>query len=345
MEQWIEEVRRKEYSPVYLLYGEEEYQIEVLLKELIHLMVDPVWREMDFLSFDMTKTPIQTAIGEAETFPFGSERKIVLLKNAYFLTGSTFRTGVEHDLDTLKDYLENPSTFTSLILVAPYAKLDERKKVVKELLKKSKIYHAKPFTEEEREKWLRKQIKERKILMGEEELEVLSYLLPKSLPLANQELEKISLYSIGRKEPITREELEALITHTVEGDVFSLIDKALHQDLEGAFFLYRELMKRNEEPIKVLHLFGRQIRLLIQVKTLTKDGLSQKEIASRLRIHPYPVKLALNVGRDFPLENLFDMFHMIADYDRMMKEGKMEKRLALEIVILKLQAIRKKTTA
>lgn len=331
------------FHPIYLFYGEDEYQLEEQLNRLIEEMVDPAWKEMDHITLDMTKVTIQDAIGEAETLPFGSERKVIVAKNAYFLTGSTLRGGVEHRSEVLQDYMANPTPTTVLILVAPYAKLDERKKVVKDLLKKANVFHAKPFTDQEREKWLRDELRRRNIKLAEEDFQYLSYQLPKIPMQAHHELEKLSLYASGKTE-LKRGELESILSHTVEGDVFALIDKALHQDVEGTFSLYRELRRQNEEPVKLLSLFGRQIRIMIEVKSLAKEGIPQKEIAARLKMHPYPIQLALELGREIPMENLIFTLSLIAETDFMMKQGLVDKGLGLEMILLRLQELRKKTT-
>lgn len=329
---------------IYLIYGEEPYWIEERLNDLIGKWVDPAWREVDLITFDATKSTIQEAVAEAEMLPFGADHKVVVVKNAYFLTGTVLRGGVEHDPEVLKAYMDHPTPSTILILVAPYPKLDERKKIVKNLIKTAQTLNAKAFSEKERWEWLRGELKKREITFSEETFQYMTYLLPKTLLEAHQELEKLSLYAAGGKK-IEKEDLEKLLTRTVEGDIFTLIDKALHQDVEGAFTLYDELRKRNEEPIKLLSLFGRQIRLMIEAKSLSGDGFSQKEIATRLKIHPYSAKMALELGRTIPMEKLILALSFIAEIDFKMKQGLVDKGFGMELVLLKLQELRKKTTA
>ncbi len=122
-------------NPIYLLYGNERFLIEEKRKTLMGHDID----DIDINIYDMTEFPIEIALEDAETLPFLSDRRIVIVKNPFFLTSEkklASQTEVEHDLKRLEQYLENPSPYATVIFEAPYAKLDERKKIVK-LLKKN----------------------------------------------------------------------------------------------------------------------------------------------------------------------------------------------------------------
>lgn len=76
----------------------------------------------------METTPIQEAIHDAETFPFFSNHKIVIINRAHFLTGQVHKGDVDHQVDVLMDFINHPVDFTTVIIIAPYPKLDQRKK-------------------------------------------------------------------------------------------------------------------------------------------------------------------------------------------------------------------------
>ncbi|EYR70994.1 hypothetical protein O209_11040 [Lactiplantibacillus plantarum WHE 92] len=51
------------------------------------------------------------------------------------MTGENKKTKVDHDLASLQHYFEQPEPSTILVFMAPYEKLDARKKLVKTLKK------------------------------------------------------------------------------------------------------------------------------------------------------------------------------------------------------------------
>src|SRR5690606_28268060 len=108
-------------KPIYLLYGNERFLIEEKRKTLIGNQGN----EIDVNVYDMTESPLEMALEDAETMPFLSDKRIVIIKNPYFLTSekkSASQTEVEHDLNRLERYLENPSPYATVIFEAPYAK-------------------------------------------------------------------------------------------------------------------------------------------------------------------------------------------------------------------------------
>ncbi|MBD5071942.1 DNA polymerase III subunit delta, partial [Xanthomonas citri pv. citri] len=77
--------------------------------------------------------PLDQAIADAETFPFMGERRLVIVKNPYFLTGEKKKEKIEHNVSALESYIQSPAPYTVFVLLAPYEKLDERKKLTKAL--------------------------------------------------------------------------------------------------------------------------------------------------------------------------------------------------------------------
>ena len=95
------------------------------------------------------------------------------------------------------------------------------------------------------------------------------------------------------------------------------------------------MIKTGEEPIKIIILLASQFRIMYQTKELLKSGLTRKDIASTLKIHPYRVEIAIKNGRDYDAKTLLKYLNNLAELDINIKTGKTDKNLALEMFILK----------
>ena len=82
-------------------------------------------------------------------------------------------------------------------------------------------------------------------------------------------------------------------------------------------------------------MLANQFRIMYQCKELLKKGLSEKDIATTLKIHPYRVKLAIQNSRKYSSELLLQYISDLADMDISIKTGQIDKALALELFILK----------
>ena len=96
------------------------------------------------------------------------------------------------------------------------------------------------------------------------------------------------------------------------------------------------MIKRNEEPIKILIMLANQFRIMYQAKELSKKGYTANDIASTLEVHPYRLKLALEKSRNFSSSVLLHYLEELADLDSNIKSGLVDKDLALELFILKI---------
>lgn len=130
------EMKKGNIAPVYCLVGEETYFIDETINRLKRALGDA--EEVETTMFDLEESPVDVVIDEADTFPFFSEKKLIIAKNASFLKASEKgKEKIDHDLNRLENWLKNPSDFAVTVFIAPYEKLDERKKITKQMKQSS----------------------------------------------------------------------------------------------------------------------------------------------------------------------------------------------------------------
>ncbi len=324
-------------SPLYLFYGTETFLIEETVHKLINKVLTEDQYDFNLSTFESRETPISIAIEEALTIPFMGSHRVVIVKDAQFLTGKD-QSKVEHDLKALEAYVTNPIPETLFILVAPYEKLDERKKIVKLLKAQAEVMEAAPFSDQEMEKWLDERVKKYGVQISKEGREQLIQLLGNNLVMIAGEIEKLALY-VGDGGVIDDLTVLQLVSKTVEQDVFSLVDHVIHRRKKEALQVFYDLIKQKEEPIKILALLARQFRILYQVKELATRGYSQQNIAATLKLHPYVIKLASQQSKQFEEKKLLTFLDEIAETDYRIKTGKIDKQLALELFIIKVLGV------
>src|SRR5699024_1209327 len=129
---------------------------------------------------------------------------------------------------------------------------------------------------------------------------------------------------------------------SLEQNIFTLVEKVVQRKLDQAFRIYYDLRKQNEEPIKILALITGQFRLIYQTKELQKRGYGQNQIATNLNVHPYRVKLALGQARYFSEQELEKIISILAESDYQLKTGAVQRDVAMELFLFKLQHISQK---
>ncbi|WP_235872249.1 DNA polymerase III subunit delta [Siminovitchia acidinfaciens] len=331
----IKKIKSKKFSPLYLLYGTESFLINEVKQKLMSNVLTNDESEFNYSAYDLEETPVELVIEDAETYPFMGEKKLIIVHNPVFLTAVKPKEKVEHNLKKLEEYLTNPAPYTVMAFTANYEKLDERKKITKLIKKHAEVLEAKPLNEVQLKNW----IKDRAVLYNVEiedpAIETLLFMAGGDLMVLNEELIKLSLY-VGEGGSITEETVKSLISRSLEQNVFSLTENVVKRKSDEVLRIYYDLMKQNEEPIKILSLIAGQFRLIYQVKELTGRGYNQKHVAGMLKVHPYRVKLAAGQGNSFSNEELKAIIHLIAECDITLKTGGLDRSVAVELLLMKI---------
>lgn len=329
-----EDINKKKIAPIYVLYGKEEYFINETKQLLIKNVLDG---ETDFnlSTYDLEETPIEVAIEDAETLPFMGEKRLIFLNNPYFLTAEKTKEKVEHHLKKLEQYIKEPPPYSVIVFSCPYEKLDERKKITKELKRNAVVLEAKKLNDRELKIWLEKRAQKNGVSISEEALEHMIALAGDHLFLLVSELDKLSLY-VDKGETIDLEMVRLLVARTLEQNIFELVDKIIDRKIEEALRIYYDLLKQNEEPIKILSIIAMQFRLIYQVKELMRRGYGQQQIAKMLKVHPYRVKVAAGQGKKFSDEELVKVMKLLAEADYQSKSGG-NKELLIELFLFQLK--------
>ncbi|MDQ1912884.1 DNA polymerase III subunit delta [Paenibacillus sp. GD4] len=333
----IRHIQKGSFAPVYVCYGNEFYLIQELIDKLVEKLIDPDQRTFAVSKYDLSETPVEVVIEEAETLPFMVERKVVIASNAFFLTGAKEGGKVEHKLDKLTAYLSSPADFSVLVFTVPADKLDERKKIVKSLKEADALVPCSVLSSDELTQWVQAEAEKAGFRMAPGVSEQLISYSGTGLQTLQKEIEKCALY-VGQGGTLTSADLEQLVTRTTEQNIFLLIEHIVQLKLDQAFTMLNELLRRKEEPIKIVALIARQFRIMFQVKDLSQQGYSQQQMAAQLGLHPYAVKIAAGQANRFEMKRLAGILRQLGELDYQMKSGKIDKVLGLEMFLLKLIA-------
>jgi DNA polymerase-3 subunit delta len=326
----MKQIKKKQILPVYLVYGSESYFIQQFRTAITEAVLGE--DKDDLTVYDLEETPVQEVIRDAETFPFFGDNKLIIAMNPVFLKAKPDSLDFEHDLAVLEAYLDNPADYSTLVFIAPYEKIDERKKICKQLKKKSSVVPCKSVKEYETGGWLNEMSSRHNINIDQEARELMETELSTNLHLLENEIGKLAAFA-GENGTITKETAESLLSRTPESSSLRLVDAVIDRDLHKAISIYKDLEKMREEPIALVALLAFQFRMLLQVKLLKQKGVTQFDMQKQLRAHPYVIKIALKRERQFTVENLKRIMDTLANTDAQMKQGAMEKGLAFEFLL------------
>jgi len=310
----------------YLLYGLEKFLIDKEIKNIInkHKIED-----INISKYDLEINSIKEILDDANTVSLFSSNKLIIVENSFVFSRVTSKK--IDNIELLEAYLKQNNRDVIIIFVNPNEKLDSIKKVVKIIKEKGKIIEFNPL--KNNNSTIKNMFEDYKLENGV--IELLTNRVGNNLDLLYQEVEKLKIYKIDDKT-INKEDILNLTTEVIDIDIFKFIDDIINKKKKDAIKTYKELLKLNEEPIKIISLIASKFRLMYQASVLAKKGYTEEQISEILNTHKYPVHLAIVAGYKYNPKILLKYLNDLADLDIGIKTGEKDKELALELFILNL---------
>ena len=328
----VKQLKEKTPALVYLVLGTQQVLQEKALTAFLSLIPEEQ-QVMNVGRYDMEVTPVASALDDAVSAPFFGESRLVIINKPYFLTNEKRGGKEDHDLSAVIKYLHHPEPTTTLVFLAPYEKLDGRKKLVKELKKVAVNVSAAPLDERSARQQVEGQLRQAGFTIDDAALELLVQRTNADYGLMVANVAKLEILAYQDKH-ITAPMVQALVPQSLDDNVFDLVTAVLRRDQPRSLELYQQLLASQKQPLQINAVLVSQFRLLIQLKVLVNHGLSQGSIASRLNVHPYRVKLGLRTVRQFSLERLANAYLGLVKIEQNLKTTQRDPELLFQLFML-----------
>ncbi|MFW5897106.1 MAG: DNA polymerase III subunit delta [Bacillota bacterium] len=317
-----EALENGEVSPVYLVFGEEVFLIRDFVRELTHRLGIEEGNSLRYQRFEGQR--IDEALAACMTPSFDGLRRLVLLENPPALEG-----GVGEDL--LLDYVQRPDDGAVLVCIAD--KVDRRRRAYSRFksAREAKIVECSPLRGRELARWMASRLRREGKSADPEGLRILAS-MGVSLGVLDAEIRKLLSY-VGDRNHIEVVDVMRVVNVPGETSIFSLVDAVGSGDAKTAVTVTGEILDGGADPLMILGMVARQIRLIWHVKHELQMGRSPKAIARALGQHPFVVEKCARQSGNFEKEHLERHLRLILETDLGIKRGVWSARLAVERLV------------
>ncbi len=291
---------------LYFLESDNNTLIDLKIEEILKKLK----KDDNIITYDMTEVNISNVIQELDTYSLWQDAKIVHAKNASFL--GTGKSEIEHDINALTKYLENPNPNNILFLSCP--KADGKKNIVKLIRSKCNVIE----TNFDEKKYIKEKCKGYQISD-----DTINYLLENTgneINRINNELDKL-LSLCYDSNVIEKKDIDHVVLRKIDTNIFDLIDAIMNKDKKKSLEIYHEMVNYGEDTFKILVALANQIRLIYQVKIL--QSYSNDEITNLLKLKNPKQVMALRYKiNKYRESDLLNYLHRLAIMDEELKTGK-----------------------
>ena len=323
MKNLVQDLKTGNFKHIYLLTGEEVYLRSQYKKKLQEALVSP--EDTVNINFYQGKgISVQELIDQAETMPFFSERRLLVIEDSGFFKNAS---------PELAEYLEQVPETTYFLFVEN--DVDKRGKLYKTGKKNGGIAEFSSQTEDTLMRWILGILKKEQKNITRSTMELFLEKTGTDMNQINMELEKLLSYTLG-KEIITAEDVEAVCTTQTVNQIFEMINAMAQKNQRRALDLYYDLLALKEAPMRILYLIARQFNQIMQISELSSQGLGREAIAEKLGIQSFIVRNGLRYARSFSQEQLRYAVETAVQTETDVKTGKLDEKLAVELVIVEM---------
>lgn len=327
-------IAEKKPSPVYFFYGSEEYRIKRAVAAIKNRIIQEGEAETGWSVYDFAETQFSQLHADIRTVSFFGSLRGVVARNLTIESGRGEKSNPldEDDQKRLIEYIKNPSPDVVLLLITE--KADMRKKFWKELAANAETVN---FETKDQKQLVTETMLESSLQFDGESRRWIMENFEHSCPQLESEFQKLEVYLGGRKK-VSLSDLEECMNAPRTESVFKLTKAIASGKIDESLQILNMLRIQGEVLQMLMGLIARQFRILLVLKSLSGQGLSQSELARRCGVNPYFFNEYQQQVKNFSLGSLKSILHKLSSTDIKLKSSSMDGWMILEDTIISLMS-------
>jgi DNA polymerase III subunit delta len=334
-QQVLTALKQKQYAPVYFLQGEEPYYIDLLTRYMEENILGASEKYFNLTVVYGKEQTMSEILTHARRFPMGSERQVVIVKEAQELQDLNREEGRKH----LEAYVKFSQPATLLVWAYKYKTLDARRSLGKVLAQQAVLVYSKKVYDHQVAAWITAYVHERGLSITEKATLMLQEFIGNDLARLANELNKIQL-NLEQDTEIDDAMVQAYVGISRTFNAFELQKALAQKDVMKAhqIVLHFEANPRKNPAIPLVALlFSFFSKLLLLHDAKDKSAPTLEKV---LQVSPYFIRDYLLAAQRYPLSKVIENIQHLHQADLQLKgvdypattEGKILKELVCKLV-------------
>lgn len=302
-EELVAQLKSRQFKPVYLLMGEEPFYIDRICRFFENKVIEEADRDFNQVVLYGKDTSAAEIVANAKEFPFGSQYKLVIVKEAKDLK----------DIDLLKSYVENPAESSILVLCHKYGKLKATQ--YKAYEKKGVVFESVGIKDWNLPDWVQKTASAFKFKLDAQTANILTEHIGNDLSRIFNEFEKLKVI-LPPGSSITPDVVEQYIGISKEYNIFELQEAMGSRNAQKTFKIihnFTQHLKENPNIKTILMLYNFYHKMLMYHLSPDKSNEALRAIYGNLP----PMILSKNVryAQSHTIAQLTNIISVLREYD------------------------------
>ncbi|MDO8847827.1 MAG: DNA polymerase III subunit delta [Coriobacteriia bacterium] len=295
-----------------------------MLERALHRLRDRIAEVADldfnYEAFDGESADASAVVAAANTLPFASERRLVIVRDVDRMNAA--------GQAVLAEYARDPAPSACVVLVAKRMRKDSKLFKAVQALGGVSEYPAPKRSEYP--SWVVDLFAARGRRISYDGATALVLAVGRDLRRLETETEKVLAYA-GERVELTRDDVVSVVAETAPVSVFDFLNAVGARDCPAALTLLGDLLADGQDLMGVHAMTVRQLRTLVSARALVDRGASPGEIMREVGMAEWQAKAAMAQARRFTTEELSRALRDAATLEGRIKSGQGEPRLLFEL--------------
>lgn len=329
------QIKSKEFSNVYFLFGKELYILDYLLKSMIKNIVYKSMEGFNLQKFNGEKFNFEEFETAIEALPVMSEKKCVVVNDINFEKMSA------GDTKKLKEILDNPPPFTIIIFYITgfeinLKKSPKLKKITDIISKVGDVVEFSPKSTTYLIKIIQKTAEKNNCTIDKTIANLLIQRVGNNINDILINLDKICCY-VNSGE-IIKDNIMDLTVPTIENTAFDFSKAILKNNFDLAYNLLNQLFYQRIQPIVILGAINMCFIDLYKSKLGMLSGKTYNEVAKDFNYKgkEFRIKNAYYEANKFSIQHIRKCLKILMDSDIILKSSKIDGNIVLEEIVGKM---------
>ncbi|MFO7526903.1 MAG: DNA polymerase III subunit delta [Ignavibacteriaceae bacterium] len=319
------ELKKGIILPVYYLSGEDSYSINAVSGNIQKKAASFITSDFDKETVYGENKNFVDVISAAQAFPFGSEKKLIVFKQA----------DKPKDKKELIRYAESPADFTVLICIHEGTISNPESEPYNTLLKEGFLFEAKELKGKHLADWLISEVESKGKKITSENAELMLDMVGDSKQLLELQLDKLFLF-IGDNNEITLDIISSLSTKLKEYSIFDLQNAIGKRNKELALKYAYNLLEKGNDLVMIVAMLTKYFTGLARVSELITTNVNEYQAAKIVGTHPYYYKDYIEARRRYSNKDIVEAFRALLKADLSNKTTQTEAKTIVAVLIAEL---------
>lgn len=309
--------------PIYFICGEDNYTIEQAVEAIEKIVSPLLGSDFDREVFTGDKSfELNQVLDQALSFPFGGEKRLILIKNFEKL----------NDKKSLSSYVKDPANFSVIVITHFGSLTNPASEPYNLLISKGYLFEARPISGNELVDWFVKIAKKQGLDLSPDHAMAVIEIVGENKSLLEMQIQKFIDYANSGKK-LTVEELIKLSSPTKEYSIFDLIAALGQGDKGKSIEIGYNLLNSGVDIVFIINMVSKFIMTVAQILDLTRQRISENEGARLVGVSYYYFINCKKATFFMSDDKLYNASKALLNADLAVKTSGLDQKTILQILI------------